>query len=152
MSAPLTQVVALALWLGAAALLAAAVAPAAFAVLPSRALAGDVVGRVLPVVFWSGMLVGVVVAGLEWRSASPSRARLTSGALVALACAASHLYFGSRIARLRAEIGGPVDALAPGDPQRALFGRLHGLSVLGLGLAMLAAGVALALALRALRR
>jgi len=57
MSAPLTQVVALAAWLGAAALFAASVAPAAFAVLPSRSLAGDVVGRVLPVVFWSGMLV-----------------------------------------------------------------------------------------------
>jgi hypothetical protein len=152
MSAPVTQAVALAFWLGAAALLAAVVAPAAFAVLPSRSLAGDVVGRVLPVVFWSGMVVGVVVAAIEWRSAAPSRARVVSAAVVALACAASQLYFGSRIARLRAEIGGPVDALVPGDPQRALFGRLHGLSVLGLGLAMIAAGVALVLALRAVRR
>ena len=130
MSAPVTQAVALAFWLGAAALLAAAVAPAAFAVLPSRSLAGDVVGRVLPVVFWSGMLVGVVVATLEWRNASLSRARLASGAAVALACAASHLYFGSRISRLRAEIGGPIDALAPGHvPDYLTYIHIYGIKL-----------------------
>ncbi|MDE3217575.1 MAG: DUF4149 domain-containing protein, partial [Gemmatimonadota bacterium] len=54
--ASLSQIVGTSVWLGAAVLLAAAVAPAAFAVLPSRSLAGDLVGRVLPVIFWSGML------------------------------------------------------------------------------------------------
>ena len=42
----------------------AVVAPAAFAVLPTRTLAGALVGRVLPVLFWCGMLVGVGVAVL----------------------------------------------------------------------------------------
>ena len=44
----------LALWLGAAGFFSAAVAPALFAVLPTRTLAGEVVGRVLPVVFYVG--------------------------------------------------------------------------------------------------
>ena len=41
-------------WLGAALLTSASLAPAAFAVLPDRTLAGDVVGRVLAVVFVRG--------------------------------------------------------------------------------------------------
>ena len=57
----LAQLALLVLWLGGAVLFAAAVAPALFAVLPTRTLAGAVVGRVLPVIFYSGMLIGVVV-------------------------------------------------------------------------------------------
>lgn len=148
----LTQVVVLSLWLGAAALMAANVAPSAFAVLPTRALAGDLVGRVLPVVFWSGIAAGALASAVELRAPSVSRARLAASAFVALACATSHLVLGARIARLRAELAGPLDALAPGDPQRVLFGRLHAFSVLGLGVAMIAALVALVLAARAVRR
>ena len=60
------------LWLGAALLFIAVVAPAAFAVLPSRALAGLVVGRVLPVLFWSGAVIAVILmAGTTgWRRAA----------------------------------------------------------------------------------
>ena len=47
----------LAAWLGAGVLFAAVVAPAAFAVLPSRNLAGALVGRVLPVVLIAGVVV-----------------------------------------------------------------------------------------------
>src|SRR6478672_5209385 len=60
-------VVALAAWLGASLLVAAVVAPAAFAVLPTRTLAGALVGRVLPVILWSGMALGVIVALLGGR-------------------------------------------------------------------------------------
>ena len=51
--------VALSAWLGAGLLFAAVVAPAAFRVLPSRALAGALAGAVLPVLFWTGAAVGV---------------------------------------------------------------------------------------------
>jgi len=57
-------------WLGAGVLFATVVAPAAFAVLPSRALAGALVGRVLPVIFVSGIVAAV--AGLC--SIAPARA------------------------------------------------------------------------------
>ena len=46
-------------------LLAAVVAPAAFAVLPSRTLAGALVGRVLPTVFIAGIVVALVSALLD---------------------------------------------------------------------------------------
>jgi len=148
----LAQLVLLALWFGAALLFAANVAPSAFAVLPSRGLAGEVVGRVLPVIFWSGVVVGLASALLEMRAPAPARGRLVGSLLVAVACAVSHLVFGGRIARIRAQLGGPIDALAPDDPQRLLFGRLHALSVLGLALAMVACAVVLLLAVRSARR
>jgi len=54
-------------WLGAAVLVAAVVAPAAFRVLPTRSLAGAVVGQVLPVIFASGFLIAIIAMGLEAR-------------------------------------------------------------------------------------
>jgi hypothetical protein len=42
----------LAFWLGAAAFFSVALAPVLFAVLPTRTLAGEVVGRVLPGVLY----------------------------------------------------------------------------------------------------
>lgn len=144
---PLVSVVTLAAWLGAAVLVAAVVAPAAFAALPSRALAGAVVGRVLPVIFWSGMLVGVG-ATLALR---PFRARPGLGVTslgVALACAVAQIGVAPRIAALRAT--GAIDALDPSDPRRIAFGRLHAASVACMGVAALCAGVALVLLVRSL--
>lgn len=140
----------LSLWVGAGLLFVAVVAPAAFAVLPSRSLAGLLVGRVLPVLFVSGIVVGLVVALLGLRGPS-AVARIGGGLLLATACAVSHLWVGGRIARLRAELGGALDALPAGDPQRVLFGQLHALSVAGLGVAGLAALATLVVALAALR-
>lgn len=144
-----TSALLLAAWLGAALLVVAVVAPAAFAVLPTRTLAGALVGRVLPALFWSGMLVGVGVAVLG--STTPARGWRTAAALtVAGACAAAQLVVAPRIAQLREQMGGAVDALDPADPRRVAFGRLHGLSVAWLGLAGVAALVALALTIRLL--
>ena len=143
----------LGLWLGGAALVAAAVAPAAFAVLPSRALAGALVGRVLPVVFWAGIVAGVATGWLvrSERGAPHGTAREISAVAVALACAVAQLVLAPRIARLRVEIGPSLDALAVGDPLRVAFGRLHGYSVLCMGAGMVAAAVAIVLTLLALR-
>jgi Domain of unknown function (DUF4149) len=135
------RVAALAAWFGAALLLAAAVAPAAFAVLPSRALAGDLVGRVLPVVFWAAVAVAIlVIAARDTAMAStPFVSRtwaLGVPATIALAALANLWIVDPRIASLRA--GGPIDVLPVNDPRRILFGRLHLLSVALLGVAMLA--------------
>jgi hypothetical protein len=142
-----TAVVLLAAWLGAALLVAAVVAPAAFAVLPSRTLAGALVGRVLPVLFWAGMLVGVAAVALTW--SMPARV-WRSGAALALvaACAAAQLVIAPRIERVRGQIGGTIDALDPSDPRRQAFGRLHGLSVAWMGVGTLAALLALILIAR----
>ena len=144
----------LALWLGAALLTAAVVAPAAFAVLPTRALAGALVGRVLPVVFVGGLAVGVAAAALAAGGGGAfARARVALPALAAVLCAVAQFGVAPRIHALRAEMGPNIEALAPGDPRRAAFGRLHGVSVLMMGAAGLAAGAALVLtAVAAARR
>ncbi|MEO7082780.1 MAG: DUF4149 domain-containing protein, partial [Gemmatimonadaceae bacterium] len=147
----LSQFAALALWLGAAAFFSSAVAPAHFAVLPTRTLAGEVVGRLLPTIFFSGMTVGASVAAVEvfTRGAWHWRGIESAGTVMVLACAVGQFIIAPRIERIRAEIGGPIDALAIDDARRVAFGRLHGISVAWLGLAMLAAAVAMVVSARA---
>jgi hypothetical protein len=99
------------------------------------------------VLFWSGMLVGLAAAALTW--SLPARAWRTGAALsLVAACAAAQLVIAPRIDRVRASVGGAMDALDPSDPRRQAFGRLHGLSVLCLGVAGLAALVAVMLLAR----
>jgi hypothetical protein len=138
--------VVLAAWLGAGVLFATVVAPAAFAVLPSRTLAGALVGRVLPTLFLAGIVVALVAAIAD-RSAAGRSPRVRRAALLtlALSCGIAQFVVGPRIERIRREIPGPVEQLAAGDPRRAAFGRLHAISVGWLGLAMVAAAVTVVL-------
>ena len=147
---PVTETVLLAVWIGAALLFALVVAPAAFAVLPTRTLAGALVGRILPVIFYAGVVIGSVIVILDLVGRNASWGRTAAGAVSALACAVAQLVVGTRIERLRLAIGGPLDALAMDDPRRIAFGKLHAISVGWLGIAMVAAVIALALAVRAL--
>ena len=140
-------IVLLALWLGAALIVAAVVAPAAFDVLPTRTLAGALVGRVLPVLFWSGAAVGVLALWLGWRLPSPAPRAVAALVLIASSLVAQ-LVIAPRIERVRAEIGGPLEALDPSNPLRQAFGRLHGMSVACLGVGGLAALVILVMLVR----
>jgi hypothetical protein len=149
---PLLSVALLGAWVGAAVLTASVVAPAAFAVLPTRALAGALVGRVLPVVFLSGLVVGAVAAALGGRALPHARVRLGAGIALALSCAAAQFLVAPRIQRLREQIGPVLEAVAADDPRRLAFGRLHGVSVLLLGIGLVAAAVALTSLLLALRQ
>jgi hypothetical protein len=149
MTSGLVSLVALSVWLGAAILVAAVVAPAAFAVLPTRTLAGALVGRVLPVLFLGGAGVGILVALLA-RGQPSSVTRTIAGVAMVVACLAAQFLVAPRIERVRIDAGQPIDQLAPGDPRRAAFGRLHGMSVALLGVAALAGAAALVLTLRAL--
>ena len=146
---PLTETLLLAVWIGAALLFTLVVAPAAFAVLPTRTLAGVLVGRVLPVIFYAGVVIGSLIVLLDIIGRTGAWGRSAAGAVSALACAVAQLVVGTRIERLRAAISGPLDALAGDDPRRVAFGRLHAISVGWLGIAMVAAIVALTLAVRA---
>jgi hypothetical protein len=141
----------LAAWLGAAIFLAAAVAPAGFAVLPSRTLAGALVGRVLPPLFYAGMLAAIVSGAIE--AIAPSSfahgARLFMAGVMLLSCAVGQFIVAPRIDSIRSAIPGTVESLATDDPRRVLFGRLHAFSVGWLGLAMLAALASIVLAARA---
>jgi len=80
---PMTETLLLAVWIGAALLFALIVAPAAFAVLPSRTLAGALVGRVLPVIFYAGVVIGSLIVILDLLSRTGGWARTAAGALAA---------------------------------------------------------------------
>jgi Domain of unknown function (DUF4149) len=149
MGADLTSVVALSLWLGAALVVGGVVAPAAFAVLPTRTLAGALVGRVLPALFWSGAAIGLLVA-VFGRAAPSARMRSVLGLAVTVACLAAQLGVAPRIARVRADGVVPIERLAREDARRIAFGRLHLASVALLGVAGLAGVAALFFTVRAL--
>lgn len=137
----------LAAWLGATIIVGAVVAPAAFAVLPTRTLAGALVGRVLPPLFWSGAGIGVIAAVMAWRSQRIPA--LVTALVIVAAAAAAQLIVAPRIEAVRVSIGGPVDALPRDDARRIAFGRLHGVSVALLGVAGLAAAATILLTARA---
>ncbi len=136
----------LAAWLGAALITVAVVAPGAFDVLPSRTIAGAMVGRVLPSLFVAGIVIGLAVAV----AGAPRRASVAA-LVAAVSCGVSQFVITPKLDRLRAEIAGPVDVLPPGDARRVAFGVLHGYNVAGLGTAMIAAAVCLWFLLVALR-
>lgn len=137
MTRPLAAALLVACWLGAALLTVTVVAPGAFAVLPTRAMAGDMVGRVLPVLF-----VGAIVAPLLVLWIAPAARRsvpaVAASLLAMLSAGAALAVVNPRIAAVRMVAVVPIDQLTPGDPRRALFGLLHVASVALLGAAMLA--------------
>lgn len=145
-----------ALWLGGAAFFSFAVAPSAFAVLPTRDLAGALVARTLAVVNVGGALAGLLLL----LSLPVGRARVRRTALwaeaaalavVAAASAAGHWVVAARMRGLRAQMGAPIDSLAATDPLRVAFNDLHGYSVAALSAGMLAGAAALLLISRRTR-
>lgn len=141
-------------WLGAVILFVAVVAPAAFASLPTRSLAGALVGAVLPPVFYSGVVVGLgcALASLVAHRGRSVTAGTVGGLLIAVSCAAAQFVVAPRIDRARAAIAGPVESIPASDVRRVRFGRLHAASVLWLGVAAIGAAVVAAAAGASLRR
>jgi Domain of unknown function (DUF4149) len=132
------------IWFGASLLFSATVAPTAFAVLPSRMLAGTVLGPIFPVLFIGGIVVGLLA--MADGVFSPAYWRLGAGLVMAASSGIAQVVILPSIERVRASIPGAVEALAADDPRRMAFGRLHGFSVACLGLAMVAALVFMVLA------
>ena len=138
----------IALWLGAAVFFSFAVAPSAFSVLPSRELAGAVVGRTLLVVNISGFVIGILLIlsafiGRERVGRTAFAAEVVSLILITVVTAIGQWVITARLEALRAQMTGPIDQLAQNDPLRLAFASAHGHSVLALGVGMLAALVAL---------
>jgi hypothetical protein len=139
---PFAAALLVALWLGAALLSVTVVAPGAFAVLPTRAMAGDMVGRVLPVVFAGAIVVPVLVLSLV-PSARRSAFAVGVGVVAMLASVVALGVVDPRIAALRTVAVVPIDQLSPGDPRRTMFALLHLSSVGLLAIAMIAHAVLL---------
>src|SRR5258708_5905964 len=90
------EAIVLALWIGAAAFFSVAVAPALFAVLPTRTLAGAAVGRILPVVFYAGLAIGALMIGLRTRAGTDGLwdGRRLAGIVMVVACAVAQFVVG----------------------------------------------------------
>lgn len=134
----------IALWLGAAVFFTAAVAQSAFAVLPSRELAGAVVNRTLAILNYSGIIIGLILLAssiVKTEKINRVNLRVEQGLLLFLtaACAFGQFVIGARLHNLRQQIGRPIDEIGLDDPLRIAFGALHGYSVAVLAFAMLAA-------------
>ncbi len=138
----------IAVWLGAAVFFSFAVAPSAFAVLPARELAGNLVTRTLGIVNVAGVVISLLLLASSFigRELSGRRAWLLEVcalALVALSTFIGHWLINARLLALRHAMGRPIDEVAAGDPVRVAFDNLHGYSVVALSIGMLAGIVAL---------
>jgi len=125
------RLVILGFWVGVMALFSFVVAPSAFAVLPSTALAGNLVSRVLAVTEIIGVAASILLLLSLFLSREPrSRSRIIElfGYLATLlAMTASHFYFSPRIHAIRS--GSAAEPLS--------FDRLHQLSVGSMALCLL---------------
>lgn len=127
----------LGLWFGAMVFFSAAVAPSAFGVLPTRALAGALVNSVLGKLEWWGLACGLLLTGLQgfqlWRGGRlgtwKGRALMALPLLMTLNVALSKFVVSARLAALRAGLGGEIEHLSPDDPIRLTFAAWHQYSV-----------------------
>ncbi|MFN6962612.1 MAG: DUF4149 domain-containing protein [Pyrinomonadaceae bacterium] len=119
----------LGLWLGAAVFFIA-VAQSAFAVLPSREMAGSLVSRTLAILNYSGLGVAVILivtsiavaAGTNKFMLWVERALLI---LIAVACAVAQFVIAWWMLLLRTQMGRPIDEVPADDPLRLQFNDLH---------------------------
>jgi uncharacterized membrane protein len=123
----------LVVWIGGIIFLAFVEAPTAFTagLLPTRHMAGSIVGRSLDLLHFMGIASGIVfliASTVYYRmtagSARPLAIRHMLIALMLLLTLMSQFAVSRRMQALR-EQAGVIDNLAPDDPIRREFGRLH---------------------------
>lgn len=135
----------IALWLGGA-LLFIGVAQGAFAVLPTRELAGMVVSRTLMIVNFSGLIIAVLLLVASFLIKRPDVKPIWIWAerifliLVAAAGAVGQFVIALYLSMIRNQFGGkPIDEIALEDPLRIQFNTWHQYSVWVLMAGMIAA-------------
>ena len=149
------EVLLLAVWLGSMIFFSFAVAPSAFAVLPSREMAGAVVTSTIGKLEILGLIIGPLLLLIQltsWRSRAASAKITTLRAILLLmmtaSAAASRFWVSAKLVSLRQAMGGVIDDVAVTDPLRIEFNALHGYSVGLMSVAMLAGLVVLFLTVR----
>jgi hypothetical protein len=149
----------IALWLGGAVFFSATVAPSAFGVLRARSVpyaneaAGSIVTRTLSVLNTGGFIIALLLlaSAFLFRHGVKRRAFLAeiiSLSVVSVATGVGQWIIAARMLALRASMGRPIDDVGVDDPLRVSFNGLHGYSVTALGVAIIAAAVALLLIAR----
>lgn len=152
------EVMLLSIWLGSMIFFSFAVAPSAFAVLPTRELAGVMVTSTIGKLELIGLIIGVLLILMQaasWRSRQSSLAIKTLRAvllfLMIAAAALSRFWISPQMVSLRAAMGGHIDDVPLTDPVRMHFNDLHQYSVSLMGTAMMAGLVVLFLTVRSWR-
>ena len=129
------QVLSLGVWVGAAVLVGLLVAPGAFATLPTRELAGNVVGMALARLHLLGYACGAIYLAASLvaaRSVAPL-AKPAAICVIAMLLLTAATQFGvnAKVADLRAQMRaefGSVDDTPRDHALRTEFGKLHGVS------------------------
>ena len=123
----------LGLWLGAMVFFTTAVAQAAFAVLPTRRMAGDLVAPVLANLEYTGLVMSVVLLLLLLLAREVRRkvwfVELGIYLATLLTTFIARFIVAAKIHNLRAQFGDQLDTLTATDPAKILFGQLHGISI-----------------------
>ena len=126
----LLMMLSLGIWLGGIVLFAV-LAPTAFSVLPTRHLAGSIVGPMLSKLHWIGLISGII-----FLISSLSYSRIATGDVHALSARnllvcimlvltlISQFGITSRMAALRSSMG-EIDNVPPSDAARVEFNALH---------------------------
>lgn len=121
----------LVVWIGGLIFFAFGVAPAAFSVLPTRHMAGNVVGKTLGILHWMGIFSGLIFLGssLSYAYVTRGTAHFVSAKniliiLMLLLTLISQFGIIPRMDSLRASIG-EIDSVPPGNPARMQFDSLH---------------------------
>lgn len=140
---PKIELLLLGAWLGAACFFSFGVAPGAFAVLPSRELAGSMVNRSLVIINIAGLAIGVLLLLTTFVPRNDSKRVWLWGQrillfIMAAACSVGQFVIAFWMAYLRVQMKGPIDDLAVNDPLRVQFNNLHQWSVWVLVTAMAA--------------
>ena len=150
------------MWLGAAIVFGAAVAPALFGVLRNAGLAnanelaGSIVTRLLAFINRGGFEIALflIVTGLfvHWhRSRLAQVAEVISTAILAIMTGVSQWIISARMSALRASMG-LIDQVPPSDSRRIEFDSLHRYSVIAMSVAIVAGLVAFMISSRPDRR
>jgi hypothetical protein len=137
-------------WLGSMIFFSFAVAPSAFAVLPTRELAGAMVTSTIGKVEVLGLVIGpllILIKAASWRARSSSKVNKILQVVFILvmisAAASSHFWISPQMISLRSAMGGHIDDVPIGDPLRVQFNDLHQYSVALMSTAMIAGFVVL---------
>lgn len=143
----------LTVWIGGIVFLSFVEAPTVFSSLPSRHMAGTIVGHSLGILHWMGLFSGVIFLGsslllssLSTGTAQPLAPRHILVLAMLLLTAVSQFGISPKMATLRAQFG-DIDTVPATDPARMQFNSLHLWSVrlevavliMGLGVVFLTA-------------
>jgi uncharacterized membrane protein len=125
------MLLALIVWLGGLIFFAFVLAPTAFSVLPTRHLAGNVVGKTLAILHWMGIFSGLIFLVSSCSYAYVSRATPHFGSarnilvvIMVLLTLISQFGIIPRMDVLRASIG-EIDSVPSDNPARIQFDALH---------------------------